>query len=156
MAVPPGRSDTCKNLPPLNQTIYTPPSSVLRASRCSISEGRHCMAERKHVALCPCLKPSHLALEEYAEPFLSSDGQGQSGDGVFTPTRRGEHSMPVRLHWRARLCMLSRWFRPVLRGRRVGMTSPNLSTTPLTRQTSSSTGASSLQSSFIPVLLCRG
>ena len=71
------------------------------------------MAERKHVALCTCLKPSHLALEEYAEPFLSSDGQGQSGDGVFTPTRRGEHSTLVRLHWRARLYVLSRWFRQV-------------------------------------------
>src|SRR5258708_27432253 len=113
MAVPPGRSDTCKNLPPLNQTIYTPPSSVLRASRCSISEGRHCMAERKHVALCTCLKPSHLALEEYAEPFLSSDDQGQSEDRVFTPTRTSVHSTLVRLHWRALLFVLSPLFRQV-------------------------------------------
>jgi hypothetical protein len=40
------------------------------------------MAESKHVALCTCLKPSHIALEEHAEPFLehrrSETERGQS------------------------------------------------------------------------------
>src|SRR5258708_39806932 len=57
------------------------------------------MAESKHVALCTCLKPSHIALEEHAEPFLEHRRSETERDRVFTqhtPMRRCGHSTALR------------------------------------------------------------
>jgi hypothetical protein len=57
------------------------------------------MTESKHVALCTCLKPSHIALEEHAEPFLEHRRSETERDRVFTqhtPMRRCEHSTALR------------------------------------------------------------